>query len=180
MGRDKALLPLGDRTFLHHVLERLRRSFAEVILAPGDRDLVEAADVRRVDDARTGVGPIGGLVAGLRASSYPRLYLWACDMPEFRVEVARHLARWADAYDVVAPRGERAVERFGAWYARDALPALVAAMTASRLGLDAAWPALRVRLVAGPEWRHLDPDGATLRNVNTPEEYRSLLTERGF
>lgn len=180
MGRDKAGLPLGDSTILARVLARLLASFAEVILAPGrSRDDVPRG-VRVVPDALEGAGPVGGLLAGLAASSLPRVYLWACDMPFPRPAVARRLLEIGTAYDVIAPRTSRGIERFGAFYATGIRAAIEHAASRGRYGLLAFWPRVRVFLAPEESWRSLDPVQASARNVNTPEEYEALRAELGF
>ena len=66
-GGDKALLPLGGRPLLAHVVERLRPQVAEIVLNPNDDAARFAAfGLPLVVDLLAGhMGPLAGIRAGL-------------------------------------------------------------------------------------------------------------------
>ena len=82
MGRDKALLPLPDGRLLWQrqlaVLEALRP--AELFISGPDRTGFPAS-VIRLDDQTPGLGPLGGIMAALKAMRSPRLVVLAIDLP---------------------------------------------------------------------------------------------------
>ncbi len=82
MGRDKALLPLPDGRLLWQrqlaVLQALGP--AELFIAGPPRDGFPPA-VPCLTDAVPGRGPLGGIVAALRAMRSPRLVALAVDLP---------------------------------------------------------------------------------------------------
>jgi len=66
-GARKALLPLGGRTLLDHVLERLPGQVRPIVASANDPEIAEAAGALPVlsdhhDDRR---GPLAGLLAGM-------------------------------------------------------------------------------------------------------------------
>jgi molybdenum cofactor guanylyltransferase len=59
------------------------------------------------------------------------------------------------------------------------LPAIERLMAAGRSALVDLVETVRTRLVTADELRDIDPDLATLRNLNTPDDYRAALAEAG-
>jgi molybdenum cofactor guanylyltransferase len=107
-------------------------------------------------DARADAGPLGGLVAGLRAAAHGVCVVIPVDMPLLDAGALHALgAACRDA--AVAQHGPLP----GA-YARSALPALEDALARGELRLRDTLARLEVSTVA------LDP--AMLRNMNTPED----------
>jgi len=180
MGEDKAGLVYEGETLLVRAARRLGASFAEVLLADGAEPRHSIPGIRTIADPAPDLGPLAGLVAGLRGARFPLVYLWGADMPFFEPGVALALAPHAAHADVVALRSPRGVERLGAFYSRAALPAVEGEAASGRLALTSFFPLVRVRLLAEPEWRPLDPDARSIRNVNRPEDYRRLLAGEPF
>jgi molybdopterin-guanine dinucleotide biosynthesis protein A len=109
-----------------------------------------------LDDAREEAGPLGGIVAGLRAAAHDVCVVVPVDMPLLEAVALRLLG---DACR------EAAVAQLGPLpgaYARDALPVLEDALARGELRLRDAVARLEVSTVT------LDP--AMLRNVNTPDD----------
>jgi molybdenum cofactor cytidylyltransferase len=77
MGRPKALLRAGDRTFIRRILDALAGggiSDALVVVRPGDDEViaeVEAAGARGVPNPRADEGQLSSLLAGLDAVDAP-------------------------------------------------------------------------------------------------------------
>jgi molybdopterin-guanine dinucleotide biosynthesis protein A len=67
-GGDKCLRPLGDRTILEHVIDRIRPQVGPLILnANGDPDRFQSYGLPVVADVVDGfAGPLAGVLTGLR------------------------------------------------------------------------------------------------------------------
>lgn len=174
MGREKATMVGPDgRTLLACAVDAVRAAGAEdVVVAAGDNLTALAGavpdGVTLVQDARPGLGPIGGLEAGLRHAGHPWSIAVACDMPTIDPAILRDLVGRADeAWDAVVPVADGWLQPLHAAYHRRALPALQAALAENRLGLTRALDALNVLRVEAPS-------GATYRNVNTPADLEAL------
>ncbi len=91
MGTPKAMLRVPEHgpTMLERVVRVVRRCTNQVMLV-GTRESVyppEVTDVHHVFDA--GAGPVGGLIAALRASDHPNVLVTGCDLPFLSEEVVR-------------------------------------------------------------------------------------------
>jgi len=79
MGRDKAMLTLGGKTFLRRAVET-GRAVAEEVVVLGAREQLEGAD-RAIPDLHPGCGPVGGMETALRDLAAHPGREWACFLP---------------------------------------------------------------------------------------------------
>ena len=83
--------------------------------------------------------------------------------------------------DLAIPRVDGHDHPLAAVYRRaTVLPALDRLLGADRLRLGAIVAEVRTRLITADELRPIDPQLATLRNVNSPDDYRAALSAAGF
>ena len=181
-GGDKLAAQFAGRPLLERAVEAAAAVASEVIvvLAPGDdRALPEASvPVRRAVDPERHGGPLVGLLAGLEVAGEPVAIVVGGDMPTLSPTVLAVLVRALGATDgadaaVLVERG-----------ATRPLPLAVrngaASQAARRLigegerSLRRLLDALSARQLDEVEWRGLDPEGATLRDVDRPEDLAGL------
>jgi molybdopterin-guanine dinucleotide biosynthesis protein A len=178
MGRDKALVEVGDLPAVVHVGRIVAEICAPVVVVatPGQALPFLPPPLRRVDDpaAHTHEGPLRGLHTGLRAladAGIPLAYLGACDAIALSsTHVAFVLDRLADddAVEAVAPTdGARVHPLAAAVRVTPALAAASALLAAGRRAATALIEALRVARVAVADL----PDPAALAEANTPAQW---------
>ena len=170
-------VPLLDRAVAALADAAIGCSEVVVVLAPGDdRELPSAVvPVRRALDPSAHGGPLIGLLAGLEAVREPVVLVVGGDMPTLSPDVLSALLRALTAAEgsaeaaVLVQRGVArplpAVFRNGA--ATQAARRLIADGERS---LVALLRGLVTRELAEGEWRGLDPTGATLRDIDRPED----------
>ncbi len=105
MGRDKALLPLPDgRLLWQRQLALLKELEPSAVFLAGPPRPGFPASLRQIDDETPGLGPLGGIVAALRATSAPLLVVLAVDLPAMTAGFLRTLLAEATARTGVVPR----------------------------------------------------------------------------
>jgi molybdopterin-guanine dinucleotide biosynthesis protein A len=124
-GGDKALLPLGGRPLLAHVVARLRPQVAEIVLnANDDPDRFAAFGLPLVADRFHGqMGPLAGIHAGLVWAKANRpgshfVVTVAADTPFFSPDLVNRFCGATSMADpkLVVARSERGVHPvFGLW-----------------------------------------------------------------
>lgn len=185
MGRPKAWLPFGAERLLPRVV-RLAGTVAGpiVVVAAPDQDLPPLpGDVVVARDPVSDRGPLQGLAAGLAAlpEATTFAYLTATDVPFLQPAWIEHLAGWIGRNDVAIPVAEGYPHPLAALYRRAAvLPAARELLEANRLRPFFLTEMLPTRVVTEPELRAVDPDLATLRNLNTPDDYQQALRDAGL
>jgi molybdopterin-guanine dinucleotide biosynthesis protein A len=195
MRADKAGLAVGDLTLLEHVLGQLEPYFEEILVSvsPGQTIGLEAryeagtrvrgkrTAIRRslkprvVEDETPDQGPLGGILAGLKAAANEACAVVACDIPDIDIPLLRSLARAAGNVDIAVPVGPAGhFEPLFAVYRKPVVPEIEALLRNGERSILPLFGRCRTVVV------RLD-DAAWLRNLNTREDYRSYLrtlTER--
>ena len=178
MGRDKAFLELDGKPLIAHVIERLARVCADVLVVAGDVQPYAGLGARLVEDRFRNVGVLGGLHAGLEAAAHELALAVGCDMPFLRPELLKAFASWAEGFDVVVLRQGEQIEPLHGAYRRTCLPAIEGAICAGERRIISFFPHVRVRYVTPEDVAPFDPGLRSFRNVNTPEEWESVQVER--
>ncbi|OCA82334.1 molybdenum cofactor guanylyltransferase [Bacillus sp. FJAT-27225] len=103
MGTNKALLDIGGKPNIERIRDELAGIFDEIILVTNDPGQYEFLNVRTVADDFPGKGPLAGIHAGLKASSYDTGFVVACDMPFVSGDLAESLIRRLGNHDAIVP-----------------------------------------------------------------------------
>ena len=181
-GADKLTADVAGRPLLHHAIEALAAVSDEVVVVVG-ADAVPSlpggigVPLRVVRDEEPGAGPLGGLVTGLREAHGSVVVLAGGDMPALVPGLLRELASRvaADGVDAAVLRDGDTPRPLPSAFQRDAaLAAAVAVRTGGGSSLRALLAALRVAEIPESTWRVLDPEGASLVDVDRPEDLGRL------
>ncbi|MCI0701685.1 MAG: molybdenum cofactor guanylyltransferase [Planctomycetia bacterium] len=181
MGRPKAWLPFGDELMLQRVVGVLREVVEPVVVvaAPGQDVLPLPREVEIVRDEIEGLGPLGGLAAGLSAleGKADAAYLSSCDVPFLKVEFVRRIIELLGDASVSVPRVDGFHHPLASCYRITVLPHVHELLSANRLRPVFLFDALPTRVIEADELADIDPRFDSLRNLNTPEEYEEALRE---
>lgn len=109
MGRDKALLTVGQWLLIEVVIERIRPHVEQVFVIGNTDNSPRLRDLR-VDGVLTDLkpdwGPLMGLYTGLMYSRTPLNLFIPCDMPWIDARLIERLFNtWSDGLDLIASRG---------------------------------------------------------------------------
>lgn len=173
MGRNKALMEVDGERMIETAYRRMAELFEEVLLVTNSPEIYEFIPCRKVADIYPGMGPLGGIHAALSNCSAERAFITACDMPGLHPELIRELCRMQGG-DVVVPETPGGLEPLHAVYAKSCLPGMEKMLQAGERRILSFLDLAQVRLVSRERIATLDPDFASFRNINTPEDYRLL------
>ena len=177
-GRDKLMEPIGDRPLLHLAVDAVAAVASDVVVvAPPDVDLSLPEGTRLVHDASPYDGPLAGTMAGLTAVREPLVVIAGGDMPDLQPSVLALLVRALEASAADAAllghRGRRQQLPFAVRTgAGTEIVRRLLAEGERRLGALAE--RLPVRLISEEEWRPLDPEARTLRDIDVPDDLRGV------
>lgn len=179
-GRDKLAESIDGRPLLSRAIEAVRPFATEilVIAAPGTVPVLRAG-VTLVHDPVAFEGPLVGLLAGLGAAREPVALVVGGDMPTLvgavleamLVELDAPGAFEAVAFEAVVLEHDGRARPLPMVLRRE--PALAAAdrlIGAGERRLRALGEALVTRVLPETIWRGVDPDGLTLRDIDTPAD----------
>jgi molybdopterin-guanine dinucleotide biosynthesis protein A len=174
MGRPKALLPIGERTLVQAVIDRLREACDDLLIVTNTPEPFRHLGVRTVPDALPGRRSLVGIFTGVLRIGGPA-FVCACDMPFINPALVRYLGSLIGGVDVVIPRKDGEYEPLHAVYTPACLEPI--RRWTKRGGRNTAFLGeVRVRVVEPEEIRRYDPDLHSFENVNTPAEYARVLS----
>lgn len=174
MGHNKALLTLGGKSIIQHVIDAVTPLSSDALMIvtnmPTD---YEHLGHQMVADTITGHGAISGIVSALHHSKGNPVLVLACDMPfvqpallNLLIEQFQHGTDRAVMPTVAGyPQGVLAL------YNASCLPHFEAAVNAGQRKLKTIFDSLdNVHYIDESMWQAVDPDGHSFINVNTPDE----------
>lgn len=183
-GRDKLAEPVAGQPLLARAVTAVAAVCGEVVIvvAPGAPDpSVEAGpavSVRVVRDAVAHQGPLAGLAAGLADTTTPLAVVVGGDMPvlvpALLEALVRRLAEHPEDGPALAVLGAGGWARPlpGALRVAAARPVVEVLLRSGERRLRAIFDAVATLVLPEAEWRPFDPDGASLRDVDRPEDLR--------
>jgi FdhD protein len=174
MGRNKALLEVNGERMIETAYRRMAELFDEVLLVTNSPDVYDFIPCRKIADIYPGMGPLGGIHAALTSCDAERAFVIACDMPGLNPQLIRELSIMQDGVDVVIPETPGGLEPLHAVYAKSCLPKMEKMLQAGERRILSFFDLAQVRLVPRGKIAALDPDYASFRNINTPEDYQRL------
>lgn len=170
MGANKALLDFGGEPLISRVARQFTEWFQQVVVVTNTPDVYTFLGLPMVGDRIPGLGPLGGLEAGLTASRFENAFFAACDMPFLNLELISYLLSQAPGNGIVVPRVGGEYEPMHAVYTRACLPAITANLDARRLKLLSIFDMVTVRVVEESEIRPFGDPERLFFNCNTPED----------
>lgn len=184
MGAPKATLPFGEENMLQRVV-RLLSTVVSPIVVVAARDQVVPALPQQVTitrDERDAKGPLEGIRAGLNAlpESTGAAYITSCDVPLLVPAFVERMIELMGDHDIAVMEIDGFPHPLSAIYRRSTLPHVESLLAADRLRPVFLFDAVRTRRVKPEEMTVVDPELRTLRNLNTPEDYRAALAAAGI
>jgi molybdopterin-guanine dinucleotide biosynthesis protein A len=180
MGASKALLPFGPETMLQRVVRILSAVVSPiVVVAAANQELPPLPpDVVVTRDEREARGPLEGLRAGLKAlpADVDAAYVTSCDVPLLVPGFVTEMLGLAVGYDVAVMEIDGFPHPLSAIYRRSTLPHIEELLAHDRLRPVFLYDRVKTRRVK-PEEIAADPGLQTLRNLNTPDDYRQALAD---
>ena len=184
MGVPKATLPFGPETMLQRVVRLLSTVVTPIVaVAAREQELPELPpDVIVTRDEREQRGPLEGLRAGLKAlpESVDLAYVTSCDVPLLVPGFISRMIELVADHDIAVMEIDGFPHPLSAVYRRTTLPHVESLLAQDKLRPVFLFDAVRTRRVQPAEMMSVDPDLRTLRNLNTPEDYRIALSDAGL
>jgi molybdopterin-guanine dinucleotide biosynthesis protein A len=174
---EKYFFTYLGKTFIERLIDSLLPAVDEIVLVAKSEEHCERFShlygVRCVHDIRRGIGPIGGLHAGVNASRGDPLFVCACDMPCIDTRVVSALFDALGVFDAAIPSWDSdMLEPLHAVYRKEPLQRYLE--NPPSLSLRSMVQSLNVVYVPVSKLRSLDPDLSTFTNINKLEDLEYL------
>ena len=186
MGRDKATLPFGPELMLQRVIRLVSQVVTPqrivVVTAPGQQLPEISREITVTHDERQDRGPLEGLAAGLRVTdkNVGAVYVTSCDVPLLVPAFIERMFELIKDHEIAVPRDGQHHHPLAAVYRLSVLDHVQQLLGADRLRPRFLFDEVNTREVPVDELRLVDPELATLENLNHPEDYLKALSVAGF
>jgi molybdopterin-guanine dinucleotide biosynthesis protein A len=160
-------------TLVGRALARLDTVCDPVLIAAGDVPLTIAGR-HFIPDAVRGAGPLGGLVAALRASPHRLLAVVAVDLPWIDPMLIRMLAARIGEHDVAVCETSRGIQPLHAVYSTSLLEAAETALVGRDRSLRRLIEGAHALRLAESEWRDAGFTDTFTRNLNSPSDFAEV------
>ncbi len=177
MGRNKALMRLGDEPLIVHVIRQMKSVTDELLLITNEPGLYTSLKLPTYTDILPDMGALGGLHAGLSYAANSTVICVGCDMPLLRPNLLSHLVTLLEDYDAVVPcvqavdRPTPIFQTLSAVYSKRCLSVIDEMLAVDELRVHALYDRIDTRIVQPHEWQAFDPQGLSFFNINTPEDF---------
>jgi len=174
MGQNKALLPLGSKTIIEHLITNFKQLTSELFIVANTSEY-DFLKLPVYKDRFPGQGPLAGIETALREAKASRVFITACDVPLLPVEIVEFLTPFAEDYDVVVLAFRGKIEPLVGIYQKGIYPIVENYLRLEKNKIIDFYPLVKVKVVNFEELpSHLQKEEYLL-NVNTPQEYEKLL-----
>ena len=170
-GVDKAFLVVDDKRIIERTVKLLSGIFDELLIVTNAPERYSISDVKLVPDLIAGVGPLGGIHAGLSACGNEAAFVCACDMPFLSAEtISAQLAQYKRA------KPDCLIARFGKWleplhsiYRRELIPIVEQTLRGGQRSIRDF-----IERCSNKSYFELTADRQkSLRNLNTPDDLKN-------
>lgn len=175
MGTNKALLKINELPNIARVKNELEHLVEEIILVSNDVETYRFLELNTVCDDYPGQGPLAGIHAGLKHSSYDLNLVVACDMPFVSAKLGQMLLALTvtEEYDAVIPIINGKQQPLFAVYRKGIFPKIEKCIREGNLRIKQLLKELHVLYVTEQELVTCTEDELEriFFNMNHPEEY---------
>lgn len=178
-GQDKAFLCVDGETVFARTLAVLRQCFRQVVVVSNAPEKYRGFAVAVTGDELPGLGPLGGLHAGLGLVATPYVFVAACDMPFLRPEPIRFLLSRLKDQEAIVPCWAGDVEPLHAIYATHLRQRIRGLVAEGRVAIRDLLARIRVEYVPESALKRITGAEESFRNVNTPEEAARFAVRLG-
>ena len=175
-GTDKALLYYRGKTFIDHILGELT-GFPEILISTDRKNRYPGFAIDIIIDPKPDLGPISGLQSALSNARHDWVFIIACDMPLVTRGLIQKLTlNLINESNAVIP-----VTRDGrfhplcAFYHKRTLPLVNSQIKKGNYRMMDLIALMKVKEM---KLENLDFPDTILTNINTPEDYDSLIIQQ--
>lgn len=174
MGQNKALLKIGERTLIEHIIAIAQEiNPAKILLITNSADEYRHLSLPMFADVLPDQGTVGGILTALTQSQYDRVLVMPCDAPFIQVSLAQKLLDQqlsGDYRAVVALKDDYPQSAF-AVYHRACLSQFEQSIHNDQRKMSIILKTIDpIYYLPEHEWRAIDPQGLSFVNINTPDD----------
>ncbi len=169
-GKNKALERFQGERLVDRCVAQLRPHAHPLMVIANDLAPYYGVEATLIQDILPHQGPLGGILTALLFSPHDWIFIKATDMPFFVPGLFTLMADRMPRHDVVVPVKNGHYEPLLALYHRRCLAAVLRTLQSEKRQIVAFYKKMKVKTVSEKQWRQVDPEGMSFKNINTPED----------
>jgi molybdopterin-guanine dinucleotide biosynthesis protein A len=175
MGSDKALLSWAGETLIQRTLAVARQACGQVFICGSRERYANFGEV--IEDAQPGLGPLSGIQVALHATKTELNLILSVDLPLMTGEFLAWLLQQARSSEqqITAPEAAGSLQPLCAVYHREVAGIVDETLAKGDLKVTRLFHRTPTRIIGEREIRAAGFGPSVFTNVNTPEDYESLL-----
>ena len=174
MGRDKAMLPIGGKTMLQHLIDKYSSSLGDVAVSVNTKGRFPFEGAVELVDRYPDMGPLNGIVSAFEESDEDMIFMTGTDLPFGDPKLVKRLCELMGSADAcIMRRGKKGFEPLFAIYRRSCGERAAACLAEGKKSIRDLLEAIDVRYVETEEIAEFDLQHI-LMNINTEEDYEIL------
>ncbi len=177
IGRDKGSLMVGEISLAERSLSKMNDLFDEVIYVTNDQAPHPATPPFKIaSDEIPHLGPLGGILAGLKNMKNKRAFIVAYDMPFVSPELVRYLIQIDEEADVVVPEIDGKLEPLHAVYGDQCVDLISAQLSNHDSKIINFYDKANAIHVSEEQIKKIDPDLRSFFNINTWDDIKEAMS----
>ena len=174
MGRNKALLQLGEKTMIEIVVDTLRPVFDEIILVTNHpEEYSKLKDILFVKDKMITKekNSLVGIYTGLAIAKNPYTFVVPCDMPFIDQDLIDYMTRQLEDEDVIIPFVEGHYQPLHAIYGKRCKDPIKKMLEAEQYKIINFFHEVSVKTIDDETVKKFSKDMKCFLNINTYDAY---------
>ena len=166
MGRDKLFIEMNEQSLLSRTMSSCRAVFSEVALVARSKEPFSQFDCRILIDMPGIDGPLAGVITAIEDCRSEMLFITAADLYDLNADTIRTLLKTYNGEQYLGIRERDHIQPLCGIYAKTALDTLLKAAQEGTTRMSEA--------IHGLECRFIPPPSGNWRNINSPEDLKTL------
>jgi molybdopterin-guanine dinucleotide biosynthesis protein A len=175
MRTNKAFAEFKGQKLIENILDKVSRTFDEVILVTNDPEnyfCYANEGVRIVSDLIPRKGPLSGIHTGLYCAINDMVLAVPCDMPFLSMDFAVHMVDMVGDRDGVVPRIGSFFQPLFAAYSKRCLPVIEESLLTDRLKISDIYKSLDILYLDESHIRRFGDPEVLFYNVNSRDDLK--------
>lgn len=181
MGASKAHLQFGPETLLQRIVRIMAQALDPLVVVAAEGQELPVLDPKVIvcRDRNQGMGPLEGLSVGLEAlgDSCDAAYISSCDVPFLKIEFIKGMTKALGESRMCIPKTEGYFHPLAAVYRLDVLPDVRQLLIEKKMRPFYLLEKVKGKIIEEELLRRFDDDLSSLKNLNTPEDFKRALDE---
>ncbi len=169
IGKNKALLKIGEKQIIKLIVEKLKIVFDNVLVVTNSSFDYQFLGIRVVQDIVSKRGPLGGIYTGLLISQSEYNFICGCDMPFLNVDLLRFMSSEIDDSDAIIPVVKGFVEPLHSIYSKRCLSAIRFHLEAEDLKVKNFFSQVKCKYLSEDKIKKYDSQLLSFFNLNTSQ-----------